>query len=253
MNMKLNRSIRPSPSADISFKMHPLENFSLANGTQIHFIKKNKLPIIRMNVIINAGSKFDKIGGKGTANLLAMCIDEGAGKYNALELSDQFDLLGAQLSIYCNSDHLLITLQVLKENFEESLKLLNLIINEPHFKDENFNREKRKILTRLRQLSDDPDYLANTSFEALLLGKENPYSFPSLGIEKNIDNITNEQIKSFYNRTIFPGNAFVVVVGDISTNDLKSKLNGAFSNWDRGKSDLQFVLLKKIMIKNQFI
>lgn len=253
MNMKLNRSIRPSPAADISFKMYPLENFSLANGIQIHFIKKNELPIIRMNVIINAGSKFDKIGDKGTANLLAMCIDEGAGKYNALELSDQFDLLGAQLSIYCNSDHLLITLQVLKENLDKSLKLLNLIINEPHFKDENFNREKRKILTRLRQLSDDPDYRANTSFESLLMGKGNPYSFPPLGIEKDINNITSEQIKSFYSQTIFTNNAFIVVVGDIFTNDLKSKLNDAFSNWDEGKPDLQFAIKKNNDKKSVYI
>jgi zinc protease len=253
MIMKLNRSIKPSPSADISFKMYPLENFSLDNAIEIYFIKKDELPIIRMSVIINAGSRLDKIGGKGTANLLAMCIDEGAGKYNALELSDQFDLLGTQLSIYCNSDHLLITLQVLKENFDESLRLLNLIMNEPQFKVENFEREKRKILTRLRQLSDDPDYLANTSFESLLLGKENPYSFPSLGIEKDIDNITNEQIKSFYSQIISPNNSFIVVVGDISTNDLKSKLNGAFSNWDRGKSDLQFVIKKNNDKKSVYI
>ena len=236
--MKLNRSRKPSTSSHISFKMSPIEKFLLKNGTEVHFINKNELPIIRMNLIINAGSKYDKIGRKGTSNLLAMCIDEGAGKYDALELSEQFDLLGAQFSVYCNSDHLQITLQVLKENFEESLKLLSIILTEPHLNEEDFNREKRKIITRLKQLSDDPNYTANTSFESLLLGKGNPYSYPSLGIENDITKIKKEDIKSFYGKTVLPNNSFIVVVGDISKTKLKINLDEYLSSWNKGKTDL---------------
>jgi len=242
--MKLNRALKPSSSSGISFRMPFSEKFLLANGTGVYFINKNELPIIRMNVVINGGSKFDKMGGKGTSNLLAMCIDEGAGKYDSLELSEQFDLLGAQFSLYCNDDNIQITLQTLKENFSQALKLLGTVLTKSHLKDENFNREKRKILTRLKQLSDDPDYTANTSFESLLLGKENPYSYPSMGLEEDIANITNQGINSFYSKTILPNNSFVVVVGDISSEDLKIKLNDSLSSWNKSKPDLQFSVKK---------
>ena len=121
--MKYDRSIKPSPSSEISFRMPSQSKFSLNNELDIYFVKKNDLPIVRLNVIINAGSKFDPINKKGTSNLLTMCIDEGAGKYNALELSEQFDLLGAQFSLNCNNDTIQITLQTLKENFRAALDL----------------------------------------------------------------------------------------------------------------------------------
>jgi zinc protease len=133
--------------------------FSLNNELDVYFVKKNDLPIVRLNVIINAGSKFDPGNKKGTSNLLTMCIDEGAGKYNALELSEQFDLLGAHFSLNCNNDTIQITLQTLKENFRAALDLLGRILTKPHLTEKDFEREKSKIQTRLKQLSDDPDSL----------------------------------------------------------------------------------------------
>jgi len=66
--MKFDRSIKPSPSSEISFRMPPQSKFSLNNKLDIHFVKKNDLPIVRLNVVINAGSKFDPDNRKGTSN-----------------------------------------------------------------------------------------------------------------------------------------------------------------------------------------
>jgi zinc protease len=213
--------------------------FSLNNELDIYFVKKNDLPIVRLNVIINAGSKFDPLNKKGTSNLLTMCIDEGAGKYNALELSEQFDLLGAHFSLNCNNDTIQITLQTLKENFRAALDLLGKILTKPHLTEKEFEREKSKIQTRLKQLSDDPDYLANTAFESLLFGDKHPYSFPVLGLDDNIANISNDDIKSFYKKYILPNNSFIIAVGDITETELKENLNEKISVWEKGNADFQ--------------
>jgi predicted Zn-dependent peptidase len=235
--MKYDRSIKPSPSSQISFRVPSQSKFSLNNELDIYFVKKNDLPIVRLNVIINAGSKFDPLNKKGTSNLLTMCIDEGAGKYNALELSEQFDLLGAHFSLNCNNDTIQITLQTLKENFRAALDLLGKILTKPHLTEKEFEREKSKIQTRLKQLSDDPDYLANTAFESLLFGEKHPYSFPVLGLGDNIANINDDEIKSFYGKFIHPDNSFIVVVGDITGEELKENLNENISVWKKGNTD----------------
>ncbi len=235
--MKFDRSIKPSPSSEISFKMPSQSKFSLNNELDIYFVKKNDLPIILLNVIINAGSKFDPINNKGTSNLLTMCIDEGAGNYNALELSEQFDLLGAHFSPSCNNDTIQITLQTLKENFREALNLLGKILTEPHLAEKDFEREKSKIQTQLKQLSDDPDYLANTAFESILFGESHPYSFPVLGLNDNIVNINNDKINSYYSKFILPNNSFIIAVGDITKQELKKNLNENISVWEKGNAD----------------
>ena len=235
--MKYDRSIKPSPSSEISFRMPSQIKFSLNNELDIYFIKKNDLPIVRLNVIINAGSKFDPINKKGTSNLLTMCIDEGAGKYNALELSEQFDLLGAQFSLNCNNDTIQITLQTLKENFRAALDLLGKILTEPHLTEKDFERQKSKIQTRLKQLSDDPDYLGNTAFESLLFGESHPYSYPVLGLNDNIAKINNDEINAHYSKYILPNNSFIIAVGDITEEELKKNLNENISVWEKGNTD----------------
>lgn len=237
--MKYDRSVKPSPSNEISFRMPSQSKFSLNNELDVYFVKKNDLPIVRLNVIINAGSKFDPGNKKGTSNLLTMCIDEGAGKYNALELSEQFDLLGAHFSLNCNNDTIQITLQTLKENFRAALDLLGDILTKPHLAEKDFKREKSKIKTQLKQLSDDPDYLANTAFESLLFGESHPYSFPVLGLDDNIANINNDEIKSYYSKFILPNNSFIIAVGDITKEELKENLNEKISVWEKGNVDFQ--------------
>ncbi|MFC2102892.1 M16 family metallopeptidase [Bacteroidota bacterium] len=254
--MKFDRSKKPQLSAEEPFLMPSIQHFSLDNSLKVFFVEKKELPIVRINLIIRAGSIFDSTNKKGTSNLLAMCIDEGAGKYDSLELSEQFDLLGARFSLYSNSDNIHITLQSLKENYKNALNLLSLILTEPHFNENDFEREKRRVLTKIKQLSDDPDYLASTSFESLLFGKQNPYSNPSLGTEENIMDINNEDIKSLYKKTILPNNAFVVVVGDITRDELISTMGKCFSGWKKSNVDLTFKNeinkdVKKIYVVNK--
>ncbi len=233
--MKFDRNIIPTPSPVSLFTVPEEETFKLENGLQIYHIKKSELPIVLVKVVINSGSKFDPVDKKGTFNLLSMCIDEGAGKFNSLELSEQFDLLGTSFSIHCNSDNIQLTLQTLKENFSKSLELLSKILIEPHLKKEDFEREKRKILTRLQQLKDDPEYLANVSFESILIGSQNSYSFPVLGVEKNIKQIATGEINDSYKNFILPNNSFMVVTGDIDKNELMKVLKQNLSGW-QGKS-----------------
>ena len=238
--MEIDRSLKPPVTSEISYKGPDFESFTLENNLDVYFIKKDTLPIISANIVINGGSVFEQTDKKGISNLLAMCIDEGAGRYNSLELSEQFDLLGAQFSIFTNSDTIQISLQSLKENFAKALKLLSMILTEPHFKQKDFEREKRNILTKLKQLNDDPDYLASTLFKYHLFGEMSPYSFPVIGLNKDIARVTNKEVMSFYNKYIMPGNSFMIVVGDVSKAILKRYLNKTFSSWSSDHSNIKF-------------
>ncbi|MGD8305378.1 MAG: pitrilysin family protein [Ignavibacteria bacterium] len=238
--MKFDRSKKPEASEEKLFRTPSVREFSLDNSLRVIFVEKKELPIIRINLVINAGSILDPSNKKGVSNLLAMCLDEGAGKYNSLELSEQLDLLGARFSLYSDSDNIHLTLQVLKENFRKCVDILSLILIEPHLNEKDFEREKRRILTRIKQLSDDPEYIANTSFEEKLLGKGNSYSYPALGLINDITDLTNNDINNCYKKSILPNNAFIVVVGDISENDLQDIFRSAFSDWKQGKINLEF-------------
>ncbi|MGE5846568.1 MAG: M16 family metallopeptidase, partial [Ignavibacteria bacterium] len=122
------RSIKPVPSEELDFIVPQIQTFKLKNGLTVYFVERHNLPILRLNIVSESGSKFDQPAKKGLANLFSMMIDEGAGKYSALELSDEFELLGTNFDIRCNSDCIYFSLRTLKENYEKSLSLLAAII-----------------------------------------------------------------------------------------------------------------------------
>jgi len=229
--MLVDRSKRPVGSAEIDFKSPKIQNFVLSNGLKIFFSEKNDLPILRLNLIVNGGSRFDDIDRKGLSNLLSMCIDEGAGKYNALELADEFEMIGANYGVSCDNDIIIISVQVLIENFSRALNLIGDIVKDPHLNEGDFSREKHKVLTKIHQAKTEPDYVADVSFGYLLFGKGSPYAYPSVGTEFSIPNLKNEFVKNYYKKTFAPSNSSMVIVGNLKKENLLSELQSVFGDW----------------------
>jgi len=229
--MKLNRTNAPQPESVLKFKIPSFDNFKLDNEIQTYFIHKKELPIINLSFILNTGSKSDPVNKKGLSNLLSLCIDEGAGNYNALQLAEEFDLRGASYSIHINNDITTLGLQVLSEHFEDTLKLLADIILTPHLNEEDFDRERRKISTRILQLQDEPDYIANSAFEYLLFSKENAYAYPVSGFPADLSTLNVTDVRNFYNDFFSQGNSAIVIAGSIDKERLKNLLNTNFGRW----------------------
>jgi predicted Zn-dependent peptidase len=184
-----------------------------------------------MNLITNCGSAFDPNGKHGLANLFSMMIDEGAGSYNSLELSEEFDILGCSFSAACNHDHVFLSLRTLTENFERALELFSLIVTQPHLKDSDFLRERRKVEVKLLQQKDDSEELAALAFDHLIHGKNNPYAFPTLGYESTISDLNISDLRDYYNNSFSSENSNLVIAGNIEIEELTGLLEKYLGNW----------------------
>jgi zinc protease len=251
--MNLIRSRAPLPIEKSDFRIPEISTFKLKNGLNICFIPKLDLPVIRLSLIVNSGSRFDPVDQKGLSNLLSMCIDEGAGNRNALQVADEFDLKGASFSVHSNNDIITFSLLVLNEFFEETLKILSDIILNPHFNEQDFEREKRKLSTRIVQLKDDPEYLAISSFDYLLYGKDNPYAYPILGNPDALKKIGTAEVKQMYSDFFSPLNSSVMVAGNIDIENLESLLEKYFGHWLKPFNQLNHTARTKFNGKQLFV
>ena len=95
---------------------------------------------------------------------------------------------------------------------------------------------------RNSQVKVEPDYLADSSFDYFLLGSESPYAFPILGLDRTVQNIQLEQIRSNYKRRFLPSNSSMIVVGNIDWEALQSVSGQVFNDWhgDLDTDDLTF-------------
>lgn len=227
--MKLNRSAAPEAKEKLEFHLPEIKQFNLDNGLKVHFVEKNNLPIIQMSLIVNAGSRFDPPGKSGLAYLTSMLIDEGAGEYSALELDNEIESLGSIFGVSTDSDLIYMNMLSIKDKFERSLELLTTIYASPLFTDADFEREKKKLLTKIIRNYDEPSYIASTNFRNLVYNTT-PYGHPIIGSLQEVETITNNDVKHFYESTFSPSNSHLIVVGNITTPVLEEKLNKYFTS-----------------------
>ena len=225
----LDRSKRPDPDENISFEIPEIENFELKNGLKIFLVKKNSLPIVQFNFMVNSGSKNDLHVKKGLAYLTALLIDEGAGDLSALELDNEIESLGSVLKVSCDHDSLSITLLCLKENLQKSFNIFSDVILKPKFEEEDFNRERKKLLNKIIQSNNEPSYIADTVFEKLVF-RNSEYQHPVMGSKESVENISNIDVKSFHNSNFYSNNCSLVIVGNITKNEILSITENNLSN-----------------------
>ena len=230
--MTFNRTIKPESKILLNFNPPQMEILSLKNGLKVYFVNKDKLPFVRMKMIVNAGSKFDPENKYGLAFLTSMVIDEGADELDALQLSDEFDLLGSSFNVSADNDSINITLQSLSENFERSFSLFSKVLLKPQFNQEDFDREKKKLLTRIIQSKDEPEYLADQIFDRIILGDNNSYAYPVMGFEDSLKAIELNDAIEHYKKYFSPANSFLIIVGNISKDELTVTFEKYLSNWD---------------------
>lgn len=233
----INRKNKPEVKSEISFTLPKPNQFLLENGLRVIFIQNNKLPLVRLNLMLNAGSKFDPESKHGLSYLTSLVIDEGADGMDALQLSDEFDMLGSSFNVSTDNDLINLSLQTLSENFDRSLELFSKVLLKPSFNDDDFNREKKKLITRIMQSKDEPDFLADQIFDRVILGKVNCYSSPVSGYEDTVESITVDEIKLYYAKFFSPSNSSLIVVGDFDQDALVTLLNKYFSVWKNVHND----------------
>jgi|WetSurMetagenome_2_1015567.scaffolds.fasta_scaffold06232_4 zinc protease len=238
--MIIDRTKKPASSSQINFKLPKTEEFKLSNGLNVYYIHKDKLPLIRINLMLNAGSKFDPKYKNGLSYLTSLVLDEGADGMNALELSDEFDMLGSDFSLSTDNDLINISLQSLSDKFEKSLELFSKVLLKPSFNEQDFEREKKKLITRILQSKDEPEYLAEQVFDIVTLGNSNGYSSPVSGYEDTVNPISLDDAKDYYKRFFIPSNSALVVVGDINKEELNHLLSIYLSNWADEKNSFTF-------------
>ncbi len=229
--MSINRSMKPEPKSLLEFFPPSIKKFETANGLKIYYIHKDKLPLIRLNLVFDAGSKFDPSDKKGLAYLTSLVIDEGADGLNALQLSDGFDLLGSNFSVYADNDSINFSLQSLSENFDKSFELFSKIILKPEFNEEDFLREKKKLITQILQSKDDPEYLADQIFEKIIFGNSSEYAFPVMGYDNSVQLISKDDLVNHYQNFFSPKNSFLVAAGSIPFSDFIKIIERYLVGW----------------------
>ena len=202
--------------SQITLAAAKIEHWQTIGGSRVYYVHTEGLPMADIQVVFNAGSASD--GQQfGLSALTADLLDTGAGKWNADEIAQRFERVGAQFGVSSSMDTTTVSLRTLTDKtlFDKALETMQVILTKPAFNQADFKREQRRTLSGLKQQEESPAALASIAFYNALYGTH-PYAHPESGVIKTVSAFKAADIRHFYQKSYVADNAIVVIVGALS-------------------------------------
>jgi zinc protease len=210
--------------------MPPVQRTVLPNGLTLLVCEERSLPFVTIQFLINSGSWKDPQGEEGLSYLAARGLLLGTTKRKVTTIHEELDFMGASLSSSSSRDYATLSLQVLKKDLDKGWDLFMEVLTQPTFPEEEIKREVEKTLAAIQAAEDQPDEVAEKEFQKSLF-LNSPYGHPVEGTKESLPHITQEAIVRFYRSYYHPNNAILTVVGDISAEEVKTKLLPSLAKW----------------------
>ncbi len=240
-----DRSKLPYPVSMPELTFPEIRRAKLKNGIEVVLAERHAVPTVNIAVQFDAGYAADAGRKLGTANFTLAMLSEGTTTRDSLTISEETELLGAQISTSSTLDTSRASLNSLKENLDSSMDLFADIIRNPAFSVAEMERLRPRWLAAIQQEKAQPVGIALRELPPLIYGKDHAYGIPftGSGTEDSIRAITRDDLQTFHMEWLRPDNATIFVVGDSSMDEMLPLLNARFGNW---KSPAEQVPTKNI-------
>ena len=232
----VDRSSVPVTETFPESKFIKFQKEALSNGLNLVVAKQENIPIVSFNLLLDAGYAADQYSAPGTSSMVMSMLDEGTEKMDALEISDRASEIGAIISSGAGIDTSSVSMNALRENLDDSLKLYSEIILEPSFPDRELERIRNQKLAQIQQEKNQPFGIALRVLPELLYGESHAYSLPltGSGTEESVMQIDRQSLINYHNEWFKPNNATMIIVGDVEMDQMKPMLEKHFKNWKSG-------------------
>ena len=226
-----DRGKPPALGAAPRLTLPAIQKQTLTNGLPVWIVEQHEVPLVQVNLVVMAGGNDDPAGKFGVASLTSAMLDEGAGKRSALDIADAVDVLGADLSTTSSFDASAVRLNVPVAQLAEALPIMADVTLRPTFPQNELDRLRQERLTALIQARDDPASLVAPAFARTVFGATHRYGTAAVGTTNTLKGFTVEDLRAFHSARYQPGNATLIVVGDVRAASVMPQLEKHFGAW----------------------
>lgn len=214
----------PAPTVNLGKS----NEFKLKNGLTVIVVENNKLPRVSATLTID-NPPFALNAKKGAESLLSDMLGTGTKTKSKDEFNKRVEFLGARVNFWEEG----ASASSLTKYFNEIFGYMADGAINPNFTETEFADVKKRYIEGLKSNEKSVESAASRVSNILVYGKGNP--FAEFDTPEQIEKITLQDVKDYYNTYYKPNNAYLIVVGDISTKDVKKLAEKNFNSWQAGK------------------
>ena len=192
-----------------------VHEFTLTNGLKVLLVEEPKAPVVTVQIWYKVGSRNEVMGRAGLSHMLEHMMFKGTPKYGKGVFSKIIEKNGGNDNAFTSQDYTAYFENLAADKLELALemeadRMKGLLLDEKEFQLE---REVVKEERRLRVEDVPMAYLVEQmNAQAFMV---HPYHWPIIGWFSDLDAMTREDLKAYYETHYVPNNATLVIVGDV--------------------------------------
>ena len=214
----------------------PTHEFQLDNGLDVLVREDHRAPVITVMVWFKAGSIDEAPYETGLAHVLEHMMFKGSKRLDAGEFSRTVARFGGSDNAFTSYDFTAYFQQYEASRLPLALELEAERLKNLKIDDEAFRRELQVVMEERRQRTDDkPTALAWEKFQAVARPGTG-YAHPIIGWRDQLAQLQPRQARDWYDRFYVPGNATLVIAGDVTLEQVRPRVEKFFADLPRGET-----------------
>ena len=210
----------------------------LDNGLEIVAEINQEAYSLAAGCFVRSGARDENDQIAGCSHFLEHMVFKGTPGRSAADVNLELDRMGGHANAYTSEEMTVFYGTVLPELRTRLIDLLTDLMR-PSLRLDDFNMEKQVILEEISMYADQPPFGIDEKIRELFFGGH-PLSRSVLGSLESIRNLTNEQMKEYFNQRYSPENIVFAVTGKVDFDLLVKDVEQRCEKWELYHSERKF-------------
>ncbi|HIG11470.1 MAG: pitrilysin family protein [bacterium] len=187
----------------------------LGNGLRVLLVERHAAPVVAVLLLYGVGSRDEHEHESGLSHFLEHMMFKGTAAYPKGQIDLVTTALGGNNNAFTTYDHTGYWFEFAADRWEQALEIEADRMGGLLLDEDEFRAEKAVVLEELSMGEDDPWRRLSREVQRCLFPRH-PYGRPVIGYPDTLEAMDVDDMRDFYRRHYHPGNATLVVCGDIA-------------------------------------
>jgi zinc protease len=213
-----------------AYKLPPFIETQLPNGLAVLLVNDPRVPLVTVRLAFACGNRRDPKEMPGLAGAVADMLTTGTKTRGSMRIVEALDDLGGSIGAASGADHIVIDGSINAESAPELIAIMADVARNAEFPEIDLRLYKQRRRQTLAQQRSQPAFAANEEFRKALFG-DRPYAH--IGpTEAALERMDRKALLDYRDQWMLPNNAFLIMVGKLPADTMKSIADG-FGSWAR--------------------
>jgi len=196
-----DRKIEPDFGESYDLPSPEIWEKRLGNGLNILGLPSDEIPVINFSLRLDGGRLRNSVDTPAIAGMTADMLSKGTASKTTAELENAIGELGSSINVFATDSNVFVTGSTLSRNFEPTMRLLQEMILEPRWDEEEFLTLKNQVLQGITSAEGNPNSIAQRESAKLTYPESNPLHHRGVsgyGSSEALEAVTLDDLRSFH-------------------------------------------------------